>query len=277
MEPIESAQRTLYLDGCKYARVLLDGPALRVRQKHVSDRLYPLQRLVQVIVNGQVEWSTNALLACAEAHVPVFFLTAHGSLRARVLGVQKTDPLLNPDMAIEAFLEQHEATIRYRQWFSGKSQQARLSLIHAMGRRLSPADVNAMRKYLEQRARLYARSGDIRRFDRQIYGLLLTNCDKKLRQVGLDTDLATLTINNICIARDFANFLIWLIQNEKLRYLKQLRKLALRNGQVLARLDWFRSVQFYEQNKKDIEKSFDEEFRRFHIFLVESIRHYGHQ
>jgi hypothetical protein len=258
-------------------RVLQDGPALRIRQRKSSDRLYPLRLLAQVVVKGPADWSTNALLACAEAAVPVIFLRADGSLRGRVLGTPANDPLLDLNLALETYLDQRDGPARYHTWFSAKSQQARLGFLRLTGWRNLPAESNTVRQLIEQRARLYVRAGELRRFDRHVYGLLLAYTGARFRDYRLEPDHPCLTVKEINITRDFTNILIWTVQREKLRYLKHLRKLALRRGKALGELDWHRTVQFIERNKKDITETFDKIIAKFHIFLLESIRHHARQ
>ena len=71
--------KPLYLHGHQPLAVALDGPALRVTQAESADRLFPLERLSRVVASGEVAWSTEALLACADHGVPVSFLAARSS------------------------------------------------------------------------------------------------------------------------------------------------------------------------------------------------------
>lgn len=269
--------RTLYLDGHGCLRVLRDGPALRIRQRDVCDRLYPLRHLLQVVVCGPVEWSTNALLACTEASVPVIFLRADGSLRGRVLGELAADPLLDLNLALETFLELPEGPVRYRAWFSAMSRQARLGFLRSTRWRNLPADSSTIRQLVEQRASIYVRASELRRFDKQVYGLLLAHTDELLRSYRFDSSRPVLAVKKVNIMDDFTNILIWTMQRQKLLYLKHLRKLALRKGESLACLDWSRAVQFLERNRKNITESFDKLIARFNVHLLENIRHHAHQ
>jgi hypothetical protein len=267
--------RTLYLDGGQGLRVLQDGPALRVRQRNVCDRLYPLTRLAQVVVSGPVEWSTPALLACADMSVPVAFLSAAGELRGRISGPLAADPLLDLNLALESFLDQHDGLTRYHAWFAAKAQQARLGFVRAAGWGALRTEPQTVRKLIEQRARLYTRASQLRRFDRQVYGLLRMWAGKLLRDSKLDTERPGLVVHQLDICRDFTHILIWTIQREKLAYLKQLRKLALRRGGTLAELDWFRAVQFFERIQNRITEGFDKTLLKFHVYLLESVRHHA--
>lgn len=74
----------LHLDAAERpVAVLLDGPALRLRRVGVADVFAPLSRLSRVVVHGtRVQWRTEALLACAEAGVPVALMGGRGALLA---------------------------------------------------------------------------------------------------------------------------------------------------------------------------------------------------
>lgn len=80
----------LHLDGAERpVAVLLDGPALRLRRVGLPDVFAPLPRLARVVVHSpRVQWRTEALLACAEAGVPVLFLSRRGALLAALVPVQ---------------------------------------------------------------------------------------------------------------------------------------------------------------------------------------------
>ncbi|MDT8283527.1 MAG: CRISPR-associated endonuclease Cas1, partial [Gammaproteobacteria bacterium] len=74
--------KPLYLNPTTATRVLLDGRSLRVRMQAEADRLFPLKRLSRIMVNCRVIWATNALLACAQAGIPVHFVRHDGTLCA---------------------------------------------------------------------------------------------------------------------------------------------------------------------------------------------------
>ncbi len=78
--------RPLYIDGAAGCHVVLDAPALRITVPDQADRLFPLARISRVICQGNVEWSMQALLACADAGIQLLFLGKNGEMRARWLG-----------------------------------------------------------------------------------------------------------------------------------------------------------------------------------------------
>ena len=78
--------KPLYLDRGGTHRVSLDGPALKVCQPRSAELRFPLARISRIVVRGEVTWSTDALLACADAGIVVCFLRADGRPRARWIG-----------------------------------------------------------------------------------------------------------------------------------------------------------------------------------------------
>lgn len=89
----------LHLDAAERpVAVLLEGPALRLRRHGVADVFAPLTRLSRVVVHGpRVQWRTEALMACAEAGVPVALMGRRGALLAVL--VPATLPAQRRDLA----------------------------------------------------------------------------------------------------------------------------------------------------------------------------------
>jgi hypothetical protein len=79
-------RRPLYLDARDNTVVSLDGPALRILVRGQAERSVPLRRLSRIVTNARVEFTTDALLACADRGISLVFLAEDGEVRARVLG-----------------------------------------------------------------------------------------------------------------------------------------------------------------------------------------------
>lgn len=79
-------RRPLYLDARQSTHVSLDGPALRIRVAGQAERNVPLRRLSRIVTNARAEFTTEALLACADRGITLVFLADDGEVRARVLG-----------------------------------------------------------------------------------------------------------------------------------------------------------------------------------------------
>ncbi|MFZ0257942.1 MAG: CRISPR-associated endonuclease Cas1 [Gammaproteobacteria bacterium] len=79
-------RRPLYLDARASTHVFLDGPALRILVAGQAERSVPLRRLSRIVTNARAEFTTDALLACADRGITLVFLTEDGEVRARILG-----------------------------------------------------------------------------------------------------------------------------------------------------------------------------------------------
>ncbi len=80
--------KPLYLYAKEPVSVRMDGPALLVAGPGAGcEKRFPFCRISRIVISGQVSWSTEALLACANEGINVTFLSESGSARAYVLGV----------------------------------------------------------------------------------------------------------------------------------------------------------------------------------------------
>lgn len=123
--------KPLYLHGADL-RVSLDAPALKVCSPDSAPRWYPLRRISQVLSMRQVNWSLEALLACAEEGIGVCFQETGGRVMARCLG--QVDPKRQAlPVRLEAFLIRPDWESRYEDWLSAMEQMALRSLLRQAG------------------------------------------------------------------------------------------------------------------------------------------------
>jgi hypothetical protein len=81
---MEMAATCLVIDARKLDSLSIDGPALKVRMRMQSIRLFPLRRLSRIHVIGTLRDGLDSLLHCAEHQVPVAFFTYAGKLRCQM-------------------------------------------------------------------------------------------------------------------------------------------------------------------------------------------------
>jgi hypothetical protein len=123
--------KPLYLHGAD-VQVSLDAPALKVCSPHSAPRWYPLRRISQVLSMRQVNWSLEALLACAEAGIGVCFQETNGRVMARCLG--RVDPGRQAlPIRLDAFLSRPDWASRYGDWLTAMEQMALRSLLRQAG------------------------------------------------------------------------------------------------------------------------------------------------
>ncbi|WP_135467885.1 hypothetical protein [Crenalkalicoccus roseus] len=129
----------LHLDAAERpVAVLLEGPALRLRRPGIADVFAPLPRLSRVVVHGpRVQWRTEALMACAEAGVPVLLMGGRGDLLAVLLPV--APPAMRRDLA--AALDTAATLPGFRGWLEDfcRAEQRRAALATLRTERIAPA------------------------------------------------------------------------------------------------------------------------------------------
>ena len=81
---MEMAATCLVIDARSLDSLSVDGPALKVRMRSQSPRLFPLRRLSRVHVVGVIKDGLEPLLHCAENQIPVAFFTVSGRLRCQL-------------------------------------------------------------------------------------------------------------------------------------------------------------------------------------------------
>ena len=119
-------------------RIDADGPALRLRRPAKAAVWYPLARLARVVSSGMVAWEAEALLACAEAGVPVVFLRRDGSVRAYLSGggARLRDPHDLLYTRLRARLNRPGGMRRYGDWRRAMTGAALRALGVQLGQRL---------------------------------------------------------------------------------------------------------------------------------------------
>jgi len=260
---------TLYLTGDASVMVLRDGPAIRVRKRGSADRSFPLRRLRRVLVTGQIRWETDALLACADARVPVCFIRGDGSVRARFGNGGGVRRVLDLNATLEIFLDNAINARAYHEWVEACARNERLKLVYEADRGAWPTRPPVLRRLLFERARPYARANDLRRFEQHVHALIHALVQERLEAIGVDTDLPALVVNGIDLVKDFCGILEWGVANARLGYVRREAASARRQGMRFPDLDWRAAARFVETNESRVVDRFDTLFRRLHQYMLE--------
>lgn len=123
--------RPLYIDGAPNCRVVLDAPALRITVPDQADQLFPLSRISRVVCQGSVDWSMQALLACADAGIQLLFLEKSGAIRARWLGQSGERQRLTQRLI--DLLSRADGPTLYTNWLLSMEKLAARSFARRMG------------------------------------------------------------------------------------------------------------------------------------------------
>ncbi|QJD30454.1 CRISPR-associated endonuclease Cas1 [Methylococcus geothermalis] len=181
--------KPLYLYGAGL-QVTIDGAALRILQPEHAPRWYPLVRLSRVISARGVDWSTAALLLCAEAGITVTFLGADGAVAMRCIG---PSPSPNDGFAqrFAEFLQHPDRDSLYTDWLNGVERSAIHSLIRRAGLGAAP-DLTApeLRRLFFESARAMGGYEAYRTIGAQLRTLLASHVTQALQDLGVDLSLA---------------------------------------------------------------------------------------
>jgi len=211
-------ERPCYLQGGPGFRVALDGPALSVARPGKARTLYPLRRISRVVASGEVEWSTRALLACAERGITVTFLTRDGALRGCLVGQggERQELLAR----LRDLLDRPDWRERYEDWRRGMASRARLALGRRLG--LAPGAVTLGELVVGLRGELVARAGSgVAGFlERRLTGLTRALVLEQLSRAGLDARQLQALAGRVDLVGDLAGLVVLDLLLPLLRWLE---------------------------------------------------------
>lgn len=215
-EHAEGLRKPLYLQGQNNGlAVALDGPALRVRQPEQAAVFYPLARLARVISKGGVQWTCEALLACADVGIPVVFLDGEGGVRGYLFGqAAGTDGLY---ARLQDCLLRPEGLGCYLVWRRTMNSHARQALERQLSEDDGAADAGrAQLRAVQIRPQTAAADGLIRR----LRGLLAGVSAQLLAEAGLNAARLA-RLESLNLTGDLAELLAWALAAPVLRVLQR--------------------------------------------------------
>lgn len=221
----------LYIAPVGETWVELDGPALKIVQIEKAERLYPLRRLSRILVQCRVEWSTEALLACAEWGIVVVFVDDDGEVMGRLLGRPgERDELYR---RLTDFLLLPQAEGMYRWWREDTRRRAanwagaKLGLSHpqrAPGR---------CREWINREARRCVGEKAAIRTGQWMRSLAYDWMEKHLQDLGFGRQNELGRRGEPALARDLTEILMWYLEPARIGWLRRRQLAAMRNGQAL--------------------------------------------
>jgi len=216
--PVADA-RPLYLAPSTDTRVLLDGPALCVQQAERAERLFPLQRLTRVYTNTSVDWSTEALLACAERGIGVLFVESDGNVAARLLGRPGArDELLH---RFTEFMLLPQAPDMYGHWLLGMRRRLAYWACMKLDAPDAVRDPRRARQWLERRAASYAERRGAEHTRQWLRALAYQRTEAHLADLGFGASTELGQSGEPSLARDLAELLNWYLQPPRIGWLRR--------------------------------------------------------
>jgi hypothetical protein len=205
-EDAPGPRKPLYLRGGPGMRIDADGPALRLRRPAKAAVWYPLARLARVLSKGEVRWSCEALLACAEVGVPVVFLNRDGDVRAYLFGASSGESVLYG--RLRACLRRSDVLNRYASWRRAMMDHARQALEWQLQQAgVCPEPVLAWRGVMPVRRGMVV-AVLARAVVRRLRGLLAGLSAQLLAEAGLNAERLA-DLEPLTLVDDLAELLSW--------------------------------------------------------------------
>lgn len=260
--------KPLYLCGAQPLEVALDGPALCVDSAEQASRLFPLRRISRVIVSGEVRWSTEALLACAEHGITITFLDAEGAVRARWIG--RVTERSGLRQRLDDLFDRPDGHKLYADWRHAMEQQAALAALKALDLDLrEAADLSRLRALVNRAAEKLADPMTARRMARLHRGMLTAQVTELLHEAGLlgESDPAPRSVPHL--AGDLTRILAWRLEPIRLGWLHRRQRWAARRRQPIKAPHDHQLIRLYQSRAARLDQEGRVLLARLHRFLSE--------
>ena len=76
---------SLNIQGSKILQFYIDGPALRLRRQGEATRWFPLRRIRQICITGELANGAETLVKLAEKRIPITLFSASGKLLCQMI------------------------------------------------------------------------------------------------------------------------------------------------------------------------------------------------
>lgn len=254
--------KPLYLEGRETA-VELDGPALKVMRPRHADRWFPLRRVQRVVTARCVQWTLEALLACAETGVGVHFLDYDGTVVARWIGAGRAEPV-KLGVPVENLLLHPDGLARYQDWLDSMTRIAIRSVLKRSGlAHWLPASPTALHRMFFDAARDMGQEAGYRR----IGALARSALTSRVMQFWLDAglDIEGTRAQGLDLCEDFTTILFWDFELARLKWLEE-RLQADRANEPPLEAEVFA---FYERRRERVDHLLSRLALRFQRWLIE--------
>lgn len=236
--------RPLYIVPMGDTRVVLDGPALCVAREERAPQLFPLRRLSRVYSSDRADWTSEALLACAAAGVPVVFIDEAGEVVARILGRPgQRDELCN---RLTEFLLLPQAIGMYRHWREDLRRRAAwwagVKLSTPVGLR-SP---DLCRGWINREAARLVGEAGAERSRQWLRSLAFNWMQGHLQDLGLGRSSELAQTGGPELAKDLADLLMWYLEPARIGWLRRRCLAAQRKGEAVREPGHRDLVQLFE-------------------------------
>ncbi len=246
-----------FLRGNADWRILRDGPALRVRRPGRSDQLLPLRRIHRIHSLGPIHWDTDALLACAEAGVPVYFCTREGDTPGRFLPATPR-PLPSLGESLSHCLQSVTQTQRLIAWIDARQT--------ILGNRKPHCGSAEQRLHTALEQLTHCARHPLKKAWHQLESLIRCALEHQLWQQGYDPIDLHSRLHGFHLEQLLAQLLLGELTPHMLRGFARLQK----PPAGLIKPDFHRVVRIYHQLQARIQEAIDQLLYDLHHHLLET-------
>lgn len=223
--------RPLYIATGPDTQVRLDGPALCVGRDERPEQYFPLQRLSRVHSADLVQWTSEALLACARRGIGVLFMDEEGSVTARLLGRPgERDELYHRLME---FLLLPQAMGMYQFWLDQQDGRTAWWTGSKLGIPVHARDPRHCQEAINRLAKHYAGPEGGERSGQWLRAIAYGWMQAHLQDHGLGADNELARSGEPALARDLTRLLVWYLEPPRIGWLKRRHLAAARKGEPL--------------------------------------------
>jgi hypothetical protein len=221
---VQTAERTLQLDAQPLylaagsdTRVRLDGRALSVQREARAEQFFPLARVGRVHSSTRVQWSSEALLACAAHGISVIFVSDEGEIQARLLGRpgERDELLLR---FTELLLLPHALNL-YGHWLRVNRARMAYWACARLGAPEGARDPRNGRAWIEHQAQQYAGNRGAERTRQWLRSLAYQWMAAHLHDLGFGNNTELGQSGEPSLARDLAELLMWYLEPPRIGWL----------------------------------------------------------
>ena len=250
-----------YIRGREGLRVQLDGPALSITVPGQAAVLTPLGRISRVVISGEAECSTAALLACAERGITTTFLQHDGSVRAHLFGPATS----NNDLFVHLrdLLDRPDWPDLYQVWLDSAASRARRALCRKLCLQPDKISLKKIQTALDLHIEHFVNTGQRRYLQRRLHGLCSNLASETLQRSGLSAARSRYLEQRLDVPGDFADLLSLSLQLPLIEWLSRQPEQGRINDHDI--------VALFEKNTQRLERIARSLTTRLYSFLVELI------
>lgn len=195
--------KPLYIDGKTGCRVVWDAPALKVLISGQADQLFPVSRVSRVVSGSSVEWSMEAMMACADSGIAIVFVDREGNSKARLLGKNGERQVFL--QRLTDLMARVDGLEHYHDWLHSMERLA----VRSSARKFGFQDWRSVTS-VELREHFSAKLPPSWWMSvKAIRGFLFADLADKLGRCGLGADSEALQEYRLDLVADFTRLLVW--------------------------------------------------------------------